>query len=268
MRRPISRCRHPVFGLIAMVAFAAGCPQGPPFRAGWQTGGSEPPATRPTPEAPTRHDPIAVALMHRRLARVTAARDAVIEGDDAAARSAVANLPTELRAAAPPPSWVPFVDALANEAVALQATTDSDQVAASVARLAAGCGDCHDALGVQPLHDTIPALPNRSPSAEIAEEMRWHVWSVDRMWEGLIAPSPDRWVRGTATFSTLPGCASRDRERDDGSQTDPCAITHALAQRAHLAADPDARAAAYGRLLASCESCHRQSREAAVRRPR
>jgi hypothetical protein len=84
--------------------------------------------------------------------------------------------------------------------------------------------------------------------------MRLHAWGVARLHEGLLGPSSERWLQGTATFAALPGC-----EQPEPARRELCSRVKALAHRAHVAETAEARVHLYGELLGTCAACHARS---------
>ena len=75
---------------------------------------------------------------------------------------------------------------------------ESFGVAAMAASLlAAGCGECHAAHDVGPRFAPVPAPVD--PAA--VDHMVEHVWAADRMWEGLVIPSAERWEAGARVLA-------------------------------------------------------------------
>ena len=129
---------------------------------------------------------------------------------------------------------------------------DLEQAAAAVAEMASTCGSCHVARGAVP---SLPPPPAVDQGRSREAGMRRHAWAVDRMWEGLVVPSEERWMQGSAMFSFLPGCDRGEAETRDERQT-LCHRAQALGQRAHVTEAWPERVAIHGRLLATCASCH------------
>lgn len=205
------------------------------------------------------HDPRVIEAMHLRFALVTKARDATIEGDVGRAAAAGRELATGLAASEPPPAWRPQVEHIRAHADALAGADSLEVAARQVARLAVACGECHAAFDAEPRMLPLPEPLERVPPSDLEAVMKWHAWSTDRMWEGLIAPSAERWIRGTTMFAELPGCADLVGSR--ARELPACEHNLALTRQAHIASDDEARREVYGRLLAGCADCHAAARE-------
>lgn len=194
--------------------------------------------------------------MHAWFLSIDAAEHAVVRGDTAAAREEGRGLAEKLHAAAPPGAWVAVVSEITREADALARAETLEAAGSSVARLAEHCGDCHASLRVEPALPALESMPPRRAGRDPSMTMKWHGWAAERMWEGLVGPSDDRWVRGTATFVALPGCDETSPSGTGEGAHARCESTRALAQRGHVATTLEDRAAIYGKLLATCAECH------------
>lgn len=240
-------------------AAVLGCPVGPPIHSALELDGPEPnapaaalQASEPDPE-PEPSSALA-QQMHERFASVSAIQQATIRGDVAKAKTLAEAFAAQLPAPdepAPEP-WRPHVDELRGELEGLVHGDDLRDVGASVSRLALTCGRCHDDLGVR---TTLPELPQPVQGASFQEAMRGHQWAVDRMWEGLIGPSGDRWIRGSTMFIAIPGCTATTEAGDVEGQA-LCKHAQSLARRGHVTQSLEGRATIYGRLLATCAGCH------------
>lgn len=245
-------------GLLA----AGGCPQGPPVQSALELRAPVP--SEPTPQAPdSEPEPSALALqMHEQLALVTAIQQAMVGGDLAQAQAQGQALTEHVRAtiddANAPESWRPHLNAIDGELEALQHADDLRSASTTVARLGLGCGRCHQVQSVTP---ALPELTPPEPGESFASAMRTHRWATDRMWEGLVGPSSDRWIRGSTMFIVLPGC-DETMGASEQAQRDPCQHAQSLARRGHVARSLEARATIYGRLLTTCAQCHAAAKAA------
>jgi cytochrome c553 len=128
---------------------------------------------------------------------------------------------------------------------------DLADAARATAEMAAACGRCHRLAGAGPDPETWTMAP---PGADALRQMARHLWAVDRMWEGLVAPSDRLWRQGATALID-------DPLFQGGGQASPDVAR--LAREVHdlgvtaSGRDPDGRAGVYGRLLATCVTCHR-----------
>ena len=125
-----------------------------------------------------------------------------------------------------------------------------EQAAAGIAHLARSCGACHAQLLGEV---TLPGAPPLERGASLDAIMQQHGWAANRMWEGLVAASVERWTMGTGTFAALPRC---EQTLLEGGEMPVCARVRSLANRAHVADDWATRTRLFGELLAGCGECH------------
>ena len=78
---------------------------------------------------------------------------------------------------------------------------DIVSAAASVSAIATNCANCHMAseVNLQFGYDQEP-----SEWQDLETHMQRHQWGVDRLWEGLIAPSDASWSRGIRMLAEAP----------------------------------------------------------------
>lgn len=249
-------------GLLVIVL--AGCPEGPPVRSALAlpepSGAAEVPADAAGSHAPEAEPapPSALARqMHERFATIGEIQQATIRGDLPRARRQAEDLAARLPAPdepAPEP-WRPHVETLRGELEGVVHGEDLRDVGASVARLALTCGRCHHDLAVE---TRLPPLPQLVQGPTLQDAMQGHRWAVDRMWEGIIGPSGDRWIRGSTLFIAIPGCTATTPATDEEGQA-LCTRAQSLARRGHVTESLEGRAAIYGRLLATCAGCHQRA---------
>jgi cytochrome c553 len=248
--------------LVLATAVLAACPEGPPVHSalglhGPEAGGA--PAARERP-ATTPENAALAEQMHERFAWVSAIQEVTIQGDVAEARSLAQEFAARLPAPEEPApeAWRPHVDALRGELEGLRHADDLRDAGASVARLALLCGRCHEATDARL---DLPELPEPAQGGSFKDAMHGHQWSVDRMWEGIIGPSDERWIRGSTMFVAIPGCKATTEAGDVEGQA-LCRHAQSLARRGMVTESREGRATIYGRLLATCAGCHAGARPA------
>ena len=228
------------------------------MHADWHPGEPDSPAETEddVPAAAPEHPH--AATMHAWFSGVGKVRDALIAGDRNAIATQAEALAATLEEGAFPDAWQASVDDLRDHARATATAESLDAAAIQVAQMADDCGGCHDALDVVDLvEDALPPDDDVPEGTSTAEIMARHGFGATRMWEGMVAPSSRRWIRGTTMFVITPNCLETEPKRGT-----PCARTHALARRAHLVDDRAARTELYGQLLATCADCHAAARPA------
>jgi hypothetical protein len=238
------------------MALLAGCPAGPPVHAALELHGPDEGAASPTSDGPgaPAHSSALAEQMHERFAWVSAIQEVTIQGDVVEARALAEEFAARLPAPdepAPEP-WRPHLNALRGELEGVVHGDDLRDVGMSVARLALECGRCHAATDT---HPELPELPAPQQSGSVRDAMHGHQWAVDRMWEGIIGPSDERWIRGSTMFIAIPGCTATTEAGDVEGQA-LCKHAQSLARRGHVTQSLEGRAAIYGRLLATCAGCH------------
>lgn len=124
------------------------------------------------------------------------------------------------------------------------------EAAEATGSTAAACGRCHARAEVGPR----PEGTTTAPSAEqdTRSHMIQHAWAMDRMWEGLVVPSADRWRAGARLLAEQPVSAH-------GLSSELSLVSarvHELGRQAMDDETPGERAARFGLILADCAGCH------------
>jgi hypothetical protein len=188
---------------------------------------------------------------------VTYSRDAVINGELEALREPLQALADYEYKNVAPGDWVSWI--LQIQAAA-RLTSESETLAAAasgVASMARSCGGCHEATGGGPDFGGPSKRERASPPSDTLDaRMKRHMWAVDRVWEGLTAPSDEAWTDGTSALEHTPATPPIT-----DPPLPPRFVTALLAMRELAAEASDAtslaqRADVYGRLLAGCAGCH------------
>lgn len=244
--------------LIALGVAAAGCGHSQDAAAGPtsqpQDSATESPEENATDESAGADDEAARAelraTMHTYLWRFVDARDLLVAGELESARSSLASLVEEEPPAELPGDWSGAIDAVRLVADSGANAENAAGLAASIGQTALLCGGCHTGTEGGP-GLTFAEPPDLSDTLE--GEMHRHVWASDRLWEGLVAPSDDRWAAGVrAVFA--------DSALNGPTATGPSDIEWALTmtQEELVAADGRTRSEFYADFVAACASCHGQ----------
>ncbi len=192
--------------------------------------------------------------MHVRLLALTRARDLIVAGDLAGARDRLQQIADDAVPSMAPAAWTPHLEDLRDAAATGAETGDVAGLSKAVALGAKACGDCHGETGGGPRWVGQPVPPP-------GEQMARHVWASDRMWEGLIGPSTERWEQAAAAL---------DAEVDDSSALyaglDLATASQAskLHQRVHelgeagrrASLSADDRVELYAAFVGACAECH------------
>lgn len=144
----------------------------------------------------------------------------------------------------------PYLREMRRNAERVRDATSFHQAAEATGSMGAACGQCHARAEVGP-H---PEGTTTAPSAEhdTRGHMIQHAWAMDRMWEGLVVPSTDRWRAGARLLSEQPVSAH-------GVSTELALISarvHELGRQAMEDGTPVERATRFGQLLTDCARCH------------
>ena len=193
-----------------------------------------------------------VSEMHVRLMHATQARDFLIKGQPDEARAQLQWLIDNVPSEGPPARQVHLQDLrdAANEGLA---ASDASGLGEAIADVGRACGACHQTSGEGPRFQPVPP-----PDTDAA--MARHVWAADRMWEGLVAPDPDRWLQAAdllrvevVDFDAL--YAGVDLETA-GDAARLHSRVHALSDLGRVAGESADRAERYGAYVAACADCH------------
>jgi cytochrome c553 len=130
----------------------------------------------------------------------------------------------------------------------------------AMAGIARTCGTCHQANIAEPVTAKTAAL---EPGEDVATHMGRHAWAAERLWEGLVMPSDDRWSKGSKALREAPFHA----ETVAGTASEDVAVLkqvelleercHDIGSKAGTVTDPTERAKLYGELLTTCAYCHK-----------
>jgi hypothetical protein len=154
------------------------------------------------------------------------------------------------------PTWQPYVAAMRDAARRLMRVEDPVAAAQLTAELGRQCGRCHQAIGAVVVFRE-PPRPDAGP--KLQETMQGHEWAVARMWEGVIAPSEERWTIGARALERAR--LTYVAESGELGIADDVMTIRQLARRAPALASHTERAELYGQLLATCAGCHATIRD-------
>ena len=202
-----------------------------------------PPAAVPTPHAG----------MAQLLADATAARNALIAGDISRARRHLDAVAKSKTPPGLPEGSKPSLEAVRTAAAEGHKSTTPEGLGPAIAKVGAACGGCHRAFGSGPGLFAPPDLPQEGSMAR-------HAWAADRMWEGLIAPSTERYKVGATSLLTEAGSDEGLYAGLDPSKMRSASILHKLvhegAEQAVSTDDEGRRVELYGALIGACAECH------------
>ncbi len=153
------------------------------------------------------------------------------------------------------PGWEPYLAELRAASEQLEHAVSIPGAAAPAAKVARACGSCHQALDVHPrLPLSPPPMTRPVRDDDLARSMDHHSWAADRLWDGLVGPSDERWQQGATALA-----AARFTPPSEGLRADLDAIAtrhFELARAAGAITGLEARTDQFARLLATCTGCH------------
>lgn len=175
---------------------------------------------------------------------------ALVRGDLGRARDLAGQLGETREVEGIPAGSEVFLRAVREHAATVESSRDPTGAANGAARLAGACGACHEEYDVGPIFDAAPAPPDPG-----ANHMLEHVWGLDRLWEGLVVPSDERWQAGARILADhevpmellTPGTSQLGLE------------LKALGLEASADRDLEARIRRLAEVLRTCTSCHSRS---------
>ncbi len=197
-------------------------------------------------------------VMRGHFGRAADARDALIRGDLPPAQADMRWLATHEGGGTLEANLRPLFDAMQTEAGRFAEASTLTEAGTALARTLTQCGACHTTANAGPEIAT-PPLPEGDT---VAAHMRRHRWAADRMWEGLVTNDADRYQAGAAALREA-SLFEAEIEAEAEAEAPPervraiANLVHELGDRAAAAPDPAERAVVYGRLLATCATCHR-----------
>ena len=121
------------------------------------------------------------------------------------------------------------------------------------------CGSCHQKNIAEPLTKW---TGSPQPGWGLNAHMTRHAWAAERMWEGLVLPSNEKWDQGAKALKESP----LKPEVAAGGSEDVAVLKevellekrcHGIGAKARAATDATERATLYGELLTTCAYCHK-----------
>ncbi len=127
--------------------------------------------------------------------------------------------------------------------------------AKALGEIGAACASCHQSRGAGPTYEE--AVVPEHVAGTVAHMAR-HQWAVDRLWEGLMAPSDTRWALGVAALHDHP-LDAETVHGENGGESPSDVLDWWIHQRgpkeAQAATDAD-RGKTYTDLMGACAACH------------
>lgn len=208
---------------------------------------------KPSPASSTLSEPERVALMEQHYGAAIAAHDALIRANGGELRRQLTALAAQGLPAKAPESWKPGHAEMREAARKARSAGTDAALGAVMGEVVKACGACHALHGQGPLYKK----PQAPEGGVLQNEMQKHQWASERLWEGVTGPWDDAWLRGAQALAK-----SEVFPRDAGTLSDELvrqeANLRSLALRAQRTRGLTERAALYGKMLATCASCHEQ----------
>lgn len=236
------------FGFVVLLTMSSG-------RMGCDEPDEESPPVEAVEPAPTELTEVEmVALMEGHYNSAIASHDALIRGDLATFKERIAEIPERALPPGAPETWRAHERRLHEAARRTGEVSTLESAGPAMAALVEACGACHAAVGLGQIYRQ-PELPEGEHPVETA--MLGHQWATERLWEGITGPWDDAWGRGadalaeSRVFSTEgePVSSSLQAREEQMREMGRLAKTSGLSNRAEI----------YGRLLATCGSCHTEA---------
>jgi|GEM_PF-1648232 len=250
MRRHIAY----VLGLPTVAALCAlSCDEGPRMTTTEMRGGAE----LAEELAATGVDDRSVILaMHEDYRAAADVVDAIVAGDLGRAAASAWDLAIPPDASRIPDSWEPWAEGVRIHAADIIVEDDPSAAAGHAAALLEQCGACHTAAAA-----LIPFEREAEPAAASgsAARMMLHAWAADRLAEGLVGPSDQRWIAGAEALAVAPLVPESVAGGDDPWLADAKRLAEEVGEIARVARDmksPAQRRAAYASYLETCVACH------------
>jgi cytochrome c553 len=193
--------------------------------------------------------------MTEHFVHASALEQSVIDGDLENAKIHADWLVSELPVQALPNTWQPSLERMQAAAREVSKTEDLAAAATATGKVIETCGACHAALGAGPKFGPVPPLPEGESGPA---RMQRHQWAAQRMREGMIGPSDERWQLGASAVSVAPPepCPIENAEVLPKDVLQLREKIYELGARAAVTKTAEDRAVVYGEYLSTCAGCH------------
>jgi hypothetical protein len=205
----------------------------------------EPAADRATPTPPpggAQQTKTAKSYMRQHTAEADEMRRAARLGQLDGIRSAAAKIASDAWTPNLRPDFRPHVDAVRAAARLASEATSLELATTALGQLGAACASCHQDFGG-------PPAPPGATAAHGDELMSAHAAAEEALWMGLTFPSEGSWMRGARGLVAAPAL--------DSDVTEISMLAHRVSDLGHDALEARGpRAEVYGKILATCSTCH------------
>ncbi|HLT37051.1 MAG TPA: hypothetical protein VK034_12220, partial [Enhygromyxa sp.] len=151
--------------------------------------------------------------------------------------------------------WQPHLARMQAAAAEAAKAEDLAAIASATGKVIETCGACHAAVGGGPkFADASPVPEGESSEAR----MQRHQWAAQRMREGMIGPSDERWQLGASAVSVAPPqpCPIESAEILPADVLQLRETIYEVGARAAATKTAEDRARVYGEYLSTCAGCH------------
>ncbi len=197
------------------------------------------------------------AQMHERFAKVTEARDHVVQGRLDDAKTVASLLADSDDPEGLPSEWKAPLRKLRKEAKKTSRAKNLVDAAAGIGEVAQKCGECHASTGADLGLDEA-AIP--SQAWDEGQNMALHAWASEWMWLGLVGANEQAWQRGARSLLEHPIELAFQSAPAPTDQPQLEQLVYIIAERATTTAR-NFRGEIVGQLLATCSECHVTERD-------
>lgn len=195
-------------------------------------------------------------LMREHFLKVREARQALVGDDIEGARSAMAWLAAnDPGFDAVPAALRPNLEAMREQAGAFGEATTLTEASMAFAGMLNYCGECHQHIEGGPEF----AMPPGPDGDALQDQMQRHRWAIERMWEGIVSRNLETYTDGATVMNEVELRAAELPQGVLEPERVDAIITHVreLSAAAKESTDWEDRSENFGRLLATCATCHR-----------
>jgi mono/diheme cytochrome c family protein len=199
--------------------------------------------------------PAVVDHMKEHFNKVEEVQAAIVRGDIEGAKTPASWIAEHQTTEGLPEKSHSQIEAMKTAAKRAAEAKDIRMAANAAATMASTCGTCHRSTGASP---NLPEPPAPAQTTGLAGQMRAHDLAVDYLYQGLVAPSDEKWKKGADLLKESP--LAKDELPGDAKLTEDIKAYEVkvkqYAQLARSAQDTKTRVGVYGELLAGCAECH------------
>lgn len=232
----------PFLSFCLVIAGVGPCAEASPTRHEVVTAaplqGAEPPRQLARQQTPTTQ-----TFMRQHTSEALDMRWAVIAGRFDQLHRAAGSIASDAWSPHLRPDYLPQVTAVRHAASSALDARSTGAAGAALGELGAACAGCHREKGGPPEPPATETLPRG------VGIMAVHAAAEHALWDGLVTPSSASWKRGAEALAGAPELASDVEEVS--------ALAQQVRDLARQAAAGEPRGDVYGKIMATCATCHR-----------